>query len=121
MAATIQVQQRLVRSIQHHFLRAVVPEPGVDSDTTFRSTETIATSSAFAQPKSIAPGASETFQHTLFVGPKLQIQLEAIDESLKLTVDYGWLTIISQPLFWLLSLVLASSATGAWRSSWSPS
>ena len=41
----------------------------------------------------------------VFVGPKLQSQLEEIDESLKLTVDYGWLTIISQPLFWLLSAV----------------
>ncbi|MEJ2299420.1 MAG: membrane protein insertase YidC [Woeseiaceae bacterium] len=46
-----------------------------------------------------------TLPTTLFVGPKLQAQLEEIDESLKLTVDYGWLTIISQPLFWLLSLV----------------
>ena len=31
--------------------------------------------------------------------------MEDIDETLKLTVDYGWLTIISQPLFWLLSFV----------------
>jgi YidC/Oxa1 family membrane protein insertase len=42
---------------------------------------------------------------TTFVGPKLQAQLEQVEKSLKLTVDYGWLTIISQPLFWLLSFV----------------
>ena len=53
--------------------------------------------------RTIAPGASDTFSTTVFVGPKLQSQLEEIDSSLKLTVDYGFLTILSQPLFWLLS------------------
>jgi YidC/Oxa1 family membrane protein insertase len=42
---------------------------------------------------------------TLFVGPKLQRQLQAIGEELDLTVDYGRLTILAQPLFWLLSHV----------------
>jgi YidC/Oxa1 family membrane protein insertase len=41
----------------------------------------------------------------MFIGPKLQRQLAEIAPSLKLTVDYGWLTIISEPLFWLLSKV----------------
>ena len=39
-----------------------------------------------------------------------QSQLEEVADSLKLTVDYGWLTIISQPLFWLLSLVYSFAA-----------
>jgi YidC/Oxa1 family membrane protein insertase len=51
----------------------------------------------------VAPGQSHTFNTTLFVGPKLQSQLEQVDERLKLTVDYGWLTLLSNPLFWLLS------------------
>jgi YidC/Oxa1 family membrane protein insertase len=92
--------------IQHHFLRAAVPTSGVDFKYDVAVNGDVATSSAIRRSlKSIAPGASETFTTTLFVGPKLQEQLEAIDKSLKLTVDYGWLTIISQPLFWLLSLV----------------
>ena len=41
----------------------------------------------------------------MFVGPKNQGQLEKIDPSLKLTVDYGILTILSNPLFWLLSKI----------------
>ncbi|MBT8094774.1 MAG: membrane protein insertase YidC, partial [Gammaproteobacteria bacterium] len=53
----------------------------------------------------IEPGSTASFGTTLFVGPKLQSQLEEIDKKLKLTVDYGWLTILSQPLFWLLSFV----------------
>ena len=99
-------QQGWFGSIQHHFLRAVVPTAGVDYKFDVAVVGEIATSSAIRRSLvSVAPGDSQTFSTTLFVGPKLQRQLEEIDESLKLTVDYGWLTIISQPLFWLLSFV----------------
>jgi YidC/Oxa1 family membrane protein insertase len=93
-------------SIQHHFLRAVVPTPDVEYKYSVSVREDVATSSAIRRGVlSVPPGNSETFATTLFVGPKLQSQLETIDDSLKLTVDYGWLTIISQPLFWLLSFI----------------
>ena len=99
-------QQGWFGSIEHHFLRAVVPTPGVDYKFDVAVVGDVATSSAIRRSLvSVAPGDSQTFTTTLFVGPKLQQQLEEIDESLKLTVDYGWLTIISQPLFWLLSVV----------------
>ena len=92
-------------SIQHHFLSAVVPMPGSEQrfNVAVRGERSIA--SVIGRAQSIAPGASKTFVTTLFIGPKIQSQLEEIDDSLKLTVDYGWLTIISQPLFWLLSIV----------------
>jgi YidC/Oxa1 family membrane protein insertase len=93
-------------SIQHHFVRAVVPTPGVDYRYSVTVEDDVATSSAIRRGViSVAPESRETFATTLFVGPKLQSQLEDIDKSLKLTVDYGWLTIISQPLFWLLKFV----------------
>jgi len=99
-------QQGWFGEIQHHFLRAAVPTPGVDYKFDVVVNGDVATSSVIRRSLvSIAPGAQEAFTTTLFVGPKLQRQLENIDKSLKLTVDYGWLTIISQPLFWLLSLV----------------
>jgi YidC/Oxa1 family membrane protein insertase len=93
-------------SIQHHFVSAVVPPPGDEYKYEVSVSGDISTSSAIGtQVRAVAPGSSETFRTTLFVGPKLQAQLEEIDKTLKLTVDYGWLTIISQPLFWLLSFV----------------
>jgi YidC/Oxa1 family membrane protein insertase len=99
-------QQGWFGEIQHHFLRAAVPTPGVDYKFDVVVNGDVATSSAIRRSLvAVAPGATEVFATTLFVGPKLQDQLEEIDKSLKLTVDYGWLTIISQPLFWLLSLV----------------
>ena len=99
-------QQGWLASIQHHFLRAVVPTPGTEYRYRVVVEGDVATSSAIRRNLvTVAPGQSATFATSLFVGPKLQDQLEDIDKSLKLTVDYGWLTIISQPLFWLLSFV----------------
>jgi len=101
-------QQGWFGSIQHHFLSAVVPQAGTDYKFEVAVRGDVSTSSAIGRTaEAIAPGSSKAFTTTLFVGPKLQSQLEEIDESLKLTVDYGWLTIISQPLFWVLSKVFA--------------
>jgi len=101
-------QQGWFGSIQHHFLSAVVPTPGTEHKFEVAVTGENSTSSVIGRnAETIAPGSSKTFETMLFVGPKLQSQLEEIDKTLKLSVDYGWLTIISQPLFWLLSKVYA--------------
>jgi len=94
-----------VGAIEHHFLSAVIPEPGAPHIFQVAAVGNTTTASAIGAKQTIEAGGSKTFAQTLFVGPKLQAQLEKIDPSLKLTVDYGWLTIISQPLFWLLSKV----------------
>ena len=94
--------------IQHHFLSAVVPPRGIEHRYEVAVVGDNSISSAIGRnAETVAPGSSKTFEIELFVGPKLQSQLEEIDKSLKLSVDYGWLTIISQPLFWLLSKVHA--------------
>jgi YidC/Oxa1 family membrane protein insertase len=90
-------------AIQHHFVSAVVPAPGTSQRYSVSVRGAVSTASSIGPTQAVEPGESKTFTSTLFVGPKLQGQLEDIDESLKLTVDYGWLTILSQPLFWLLS------------------
>ena len=55
--------------------------------------------------QSAAPGGSTVFTDTFFVGPKLQDQLAEVADGLKLTVDYGFLTMVSGPLFWLLNKI----------------
>lgn len=103
---TYKTDQGWFGSIQHHFVAAVVPERGVPQNyETALSGPADQTSLSRARGDviSVAPGQSHSFNATLFVGPKLQSQLEQVDEKLKLTVDYGWLTMLSQPLFWLLS------------------
>ena len=52
-----------------------------------------------------APGQSTTSSTRLYVGPNLQEQLGDIAPGLNLTVDYGWSTVIAQPMFRLLSFL----------------
>jgi YidC/Oxa1 family membrane protein insertase len=94
-----------IASIQHHFLSAVVPAAASEQRYSVAIRNDIALSSVIGSAQAVAPGASHTFETTLFVGPKLQGQLVDVSPTLKLTVDYGWLTILSEPLFWLLSKV----------------
>jgi YidC/Oxa1 family membrane protein insertase len=50
----------------------------------------------------VAPGASATFESRLYAGPKLQKQLREVADGLVYTVDYGLVTFIAAPLFWVL-------------------
>jgi YidC/Oxa1 family membrane protein insertase len=104
-AHKFKAQNGWIGAIQHHFLSAMVPEPGTDQAYSVSVRDDRSTTSMIGLAQSIAPGSSKIFTTTAFIGPKLQSQLEEIDETLALTVDYGWLTIISHPLFLLLSFV----------------
>ena len=60
----------------------------------------------------IAPGASARVGAALYAGPQEQHRLRAAAPGFDLVVDYGWLTIIAWPLFWLLEKFHALS--GNW-------
>jgi YidC/Oxa1 family membrane protein insertase len=60
----------------------------------------------------IAPGGEAQVDSPLFVGPQEQKRLKAAAPGLELVVDYGWLTIIAWPLFWLLQKF--HSLSGNW-------
>jgi YidC/Oxa1 family membrane protein insertase len=110
---TIQTTNGWVGAIQHHFLSAIVPPADREQVYNVSVRGDVGRASMISTPSVVVnPGAEHVFETTVFVGPKLQDQLEEITDSLKLTVDYGWLTIISQPLFWLLSFVY--SFAGNW-------
>jgi YidC/Oxa1 family membrane protein insertase len=51
----------------------------------------------------VAPGASKTVKSELFAGPQEENKLETLAPGLELVKDYGWLTLLAKPLFWLLS------------------
>jgi len=101
-----------IAMIQHHFLSAIIPPADAQNAFRLAHQNDVAAASTIGQERRVAAGDQTTFETTLFMGPKLQGQLEGITDSLKLTVDYGWLTILSQPLFWLLSKVY--SVVGNW-------
>jgi len=52
--------------------------------------------------EAIAPGSSKTVDATFFAGPQVETMLETLAPGLELVKDYGWLTILAKPLYWLL-------------------
>ena len=94
-----------VGAIQHHFLSAIIPEAEQQHIFRVEVSDNTMIASVVGAKQTVEAGENHTFRRTLFVGPKLQAQLSDLHDRLKLTVDYGWLTILSQPMFWLLSFV----------------
>ena len=58
-----------------------------------------------SQPTVIASGDSGALSGRIFVGPKETQRLIEADNKLELTVDYGWLTPVSSPLFWVMTYI----------------
>ncbi|MDE2418266.1 MAG: membrane protein insertase YidC [Burkholderiales bacterium] len=52
--------------------------------------------------EAIAPGSSKAVEAKLFVGPQEEKMLESLTPGLELLKDYGHLTILAKPLYWLL-------------------
>lgn len=60
---------------------------------------------ALSNPLDIDPGQTATINAVFYAGPKDQDNLAQLANGLDLTVDYGFLWFISQPLFWLLTFI----------------
>ena len=99
------VENGWLGAIQHHFVSAVVPAPDTSQRFNVSLRGDVSMASVIGTAVTVQPGEAKTFTTTVFVGPKLQSQLKEIHPKLTLTVDYGWLTILSSPLFALLSFV----------------
>lgn len=96
------VENGWLAAIQHHFLAAAVPTPGAVVNYRASARDGVFTVSAVEPVTQVAPGTTASFDNRLFVGPKLQSQLRQTADGLHKTVDYGILTILSEPLFWLI-------------------
>ena len=94
-----------IGSIEHHFLNAIIPDKRIEQRYQLSANESRVVSNMIGPVEIISPNERKLFSTELFVGPKLQAQMNDIDPNLRLSVDYGFLTVLSQPLFWLLSFV----------------
>ena len=103
-----------IASMQHHFVSAAVPPSGEEYHVTLGQDGSHALLTYRGPLKAIPAGTTGRFEETLFVGPKLQAQLETVGPRLELTADYGKLTILSQPLFWLLEKVYGFVGNWGW-------
>jgi len=96
-----------IAMLQHYFMSAWIPaQEGINlvySIANINQSPATYTIGMRSANLLIAPANSAEFNSQLFVGPKLVKQLEDISPGLELTVDYGVLTFLSKPLYWLLS------------------
>jgi YidC/Oxa1 family membrane protein insertase len=89
--------------IQHYFVSAWVPSENAAREFYTRKIDTNLYAVGATQPLAeLAPGASTSASTRLLIAPQDQRMLESVAPGLDLTVDYGWLTVIAKPIFWLL-------------------
>jgi YidC/Oxa1 family membrane protein insertase len=99
--------------MQHYFLSAWIPSANQSHTYSTRQTQAGFNIAGFtSSPVIVDPGQTGSYSMNLYVGPKDQYTLAEISPHLELTVDYGWLWWIAQPLFWLLTKI--QSFVGNW-------
>ena len=102
------VQGGWVAWLQHYFVTAWIPASGDSNNVTTRKDSQGNYIIGFTGPTlSVAPGAKAETTATLYAGPKTQDRLKELSPGLELTVDYGILWFIAQPIFWLLKHIHA--------------
>lgn len=92
--------------IQHYFLSAWIPNPEQTHSYSTRVTADGFNIAGFTSPAIVVDaGNTGSTSAQFYAGPKNQYRLEEISPYLELSVDYGWLWWIAQPLFWLLTQI----------------
>jgi YidC/Oxa1 family membrane protein insertase len=104
-----------VAMVQHYFASAWVLGDGVPRNNFVRKIDnTLYAAGAITELGEIAPGQSKTLDSRLFVGPQEEKVLEVITPGLELVKDYGWLTILAKPLYWLLEKIHGFVSNWGW-------
>ena len=104
-----------VAMVQHYFASAwLLPAAGPRE---FRTSQVADNHFAIAMVVplgEVAAGASKAHEATLFAGPQEEDKLAALAPGLELVKDYGWLTVLSKPLFWLLTKLHGMLGNWGW-------
>lgn len=104
-----------VAMIQHYFLGAWIP---VQDQYNYFYTKALDTGRYLigmsTADSTIAAGQAAKFSSSMYIGPKDQERLANAAPNLQLTVDYGVLTILSDPLFWLLKFIYSYLNNWGW-------
>jgi len=107
------VQGGWVAWLQHYFVTAWIPQKGDNNVVQTRKDNQGNYIIGFTGPTlTVEPGKSAETSATLYAGPKSQGVLKELSPGLELTVDYGILWFIAQPIFWLLQHI--HSLVGNW-------
>jgi len=99
-------------ALQPYFVAVIVPPAGLTYQYTLQGQGEEFLLKGLGPTEVVAPGETRSVSESLFVGPKLQSRLDLVHPRLDLVADYGRLTFLAKPLFWLLERV--HSLFGNW-------
>jgi YidC/Oxa1 family membrane protein insertase len=98
-----------IAMVQHYFASAWILPDGMSRDISLDAVDIGSTMpdccyrvTAISPLEAIKPGQTKSVTATFYAGPQEEKKLEALYPGLELVKDYGWLTILAKPLFWLL-------------------
>jgi YidC/Oxa1 family membrane protein insertase len=92
-----------VAMAQHYFASAWLLPDGITRDIYMQKVKDNLYAVGMRAPMTVvAPGATHTTETRLFIGPQVENNLEAIYPGLELVKDYGWLTILAKPMYWVM-------------------
>ena len=92
-----------VAMVQRYFASALLPEAGTERENYVRKQDGLYAAGQIFKLGEVQPGASHVSNTTLFAGPQQEDIMDALSPDLQAVKDYGWLTIIARPLYWLLT------------------
>ena len=95
-----------VGMIQHYFLSAWIPDAAETNNFYAKMIKGGLYRIGMISPQMmIQPGQQGEFISRLYAGPKEQQIIEELATGLRLSVDYSFLTIVAQPIFWLMTFI----------------
>jgi YidC/Oxa1 family membrane protein insertase len=95
-----------VAMVQHYFVAALLPQDKAPRDYFMRKIgDDMYAAGVIVPMAAVAPGATAKVSVPLYAGPQEQDKLAKVATGLDLVVDYGWLTVIAAPIFWVLEMI----------------
>jgi YidC/Oxa1 family membrane protein insertase len=104
-----------VAMVQHYFASAWLLGDGIKRDLFMRKVDTnLYAVGMITALDNLAPGSSKTIEAKFFAGPQEEKVLESLAPGLELVKDYGWLTILAKPLYFLLDKIQTFIGNWGW-------
>jgi YidC/Oxa1 family membrane protein insertase len=104
-----------VAMVQHYFGTAWLMPDGVARENYMTKVGPNLFSVGMKAPmQAIAAGSTQSLETRLFIGPQEENKLEALYPGLELIKDYGWLTILAKPLYWLMDKLYGFIGNWGW-------
>ncbi|QAU33114.1 membrane protein insertase YidC [Janthinobacterium sp. 17J80-10] len=101
--------------VQHYFVSAILPQDKAPREI---YTDKVATNQYSVGTKlplgTVAPGATAAVNAQLYAGPQESARLEKFAPGFDLVKDYGWLTVVAKPIFWLMTQIQKVISNWGW-------